>query len=144
ETSDVSGDIGTGIAPGNDKSLIWNYGTLANIQAATIEVIAINDVVPDIQDMVDLVDQQQLMGRLQAITIPRHHTAAPQGLQQVRDMIFNTFDQLGLQTTVHVANFSGSQADNVLGRLVGAIDPIKTFIVDGHYDAVAGTPGADD
>src|SRR5690606_32111085 len=31
ETNDVSGDVGTGIAPGNDKSLIWNYGTLANI-----------------------------------------------------------------------------------------------------------------
>src|SRR5690606_18944380 len=37
-----------------------------------------------------------------------------------------------------------AQADNILGRHVGAIDPIKTFIVDGHYDAVAGTPGADD
>ena len=144
ETANVSGDIGTGIAPGNNKSLIWNYGALANIHAATIEVIAINDVVPDIQNMVDQVDQQQLMDRLQSIAIPRHHTSAPQGSQQVRDTIHDTFEQLGLQTTVHVANFSGAQADNVLGRHVGAIDPIKTFIVDGHYDAVAGTPGADD
>ncbi len=141
---DLSGDVGENIPIGNGRSITWNFGPIENIQTATIQLIAYDDEVPSIQQMVDQVDPDRLMTTLEQIAIPRHHSADPAGLQLVRDSIEQIFQQIGLQTSIHTVNYSGAQADNILGRRPGLIDPAKTFIVDGHYDAVEGTPGADD
>ena len=141
---DLSGDVGENVPIGNGRSITWNYGPIENIQNATIELIAYDDEVPNIQEMADQVDPDRLMTTLEQIAIPRHHSADPAGLQLVRDSIHQIFQQIGLQTSIHTATYSGIQADNILGRKPGTIDPAKTFIVDGHYDAVEGTPGADD
>ncbi len=144
EPLDLSGDVGTEISVGTGRSITWNYGELPNIHSATVQVIAIDSTTPDIASMADQVDPDQLMQRLEQIAIPRHHISAPQGLQAVRDSLFTSFEDLGLQTSTHTASYSGAQADNILGRKPGYIDPARTYIVDGHYDAVPGSPGADD
>jgi hypothetical protein len=143
-TLNVNGAIGGGIDPGPDHTLTWNYNGIASIAAATIEVIADDGSVPDIQAMVDQVDQQLLLQKLQQIAIPRHHVAAPDGLATVRDLIMDDLTQYGLQTGIHIATVPGAEGENLLGRHTGLSDPARTFIVDGHYDAVEGSPGADD
>jgi hypothetical protein len=140
----ATGDLGAGVPTGMGRTIQWNYGELPGIQAAMVQLIAWDEHVPDIQQMVDQVDTDLLMQRLQQISIPRHHTADPEGLQQVRDLVLSSFQQNGLITTTHTASHQGHMVDNLLGRQTGMTDPVRTYIVDGHYDAVVNTPGADD
>lgn len=140
----TDGHIGKNIHPGTGLTIHWNYSGIANIELVTIEVIADDGSVPDIQAMVDQVDGRTLMQSLERIAIPRHHLAAPEGLAAVRDLIMNTFAQLDLQIAIHVASIPSAQGENLLGRKTGLKDPAHTYIVDGHYDAVPASPGADD
>jgi hypothetical protein len=139
----VSGDVGSAVAVGN-RSLTWTYGDIPAIHNVTLEVIAVDALPVDIQALVDQVQPDTLAALLETLSIPRHHTSAPQGLEFVRNHILDHFGSLGLHTNTHTATYAGAQADNVLGRHTGLLDPSRTYIVDGHYDAVTNTPGADD
>ena len=94
--------------------------------------------------MVDQVTEQIIQDRLGHIAIPRNHMADPDGLQTVRDSIWNTFDMPGIQRSSISVPFGSAQADNIVGRKPGCVNEATTYFVDAHYDAVANVPGADD
>jgi hypothetical protein len=56
--------------------------------------------------------------------------------------IHDHFASFGLDASLHV--FDSSYGPNVIGELPGATYPEDIYIICGHYDTVAGTPGCDD
>lgn len=144
DASNTSGDVGTGIAPANGRTITWTYSGIPAIHAVQVKVVADDGHAPDIQAMVDQVQEQALAERLAQIAIPRHHASAPAGLTTVRDTLFDTFDRSGLQTVGIPVTFAGATVDNVVGRQPGLENEARTCIVDAHYDAVANVAGADD
>lgn len=79
---------------------------------------------------------------LDRIAIPRHHRAAPRGLVDVAAEVTRTLGgtyAVSRRTVRH----DGAEADIVLAERPGR-DPSRVVVVMAHYDAVAGTDGADD
>jgi hypothetical protein len=140
----LTGDIGPDITPGTGKVIVWTWSETPDIYQAILRVVAEDGHVPDIQAMVDQVDSDRLLNWLSALAIPRHHSSAPSGLNAVRDTIYTYLTALGLQTAMQPVFFQGANVPNVIGRQPGIGMEEATLIVDGHYDAVTGTPGADD
>ena len=144
DVTTVTGAIGNNIAPASGLSISWNYTGIPSLGSVIVKVVAYDDNTPDIQEMVDQVTEQIIQDRLGYIAIPRNHVADPDGLQAVRDSIWNTFSMPGFQRSSIAVPFGAAQADNVVGRKPGCVNEASTFIVDAHYDAVANVPGADD
>lgn len=145
DINDLSGDTGNGIIPGTGKSIVWDYSTLPTaIHNVTIGVYASDHQVIDIQIMVDQVDSTELLNHLQYIEGIRHYSANPTHLNVVRDSIENNFIQYGLETEKHLFTYGANTGENILGRKAGVKDEAITFIIDGHYDGVSNSPGADD
>jgi len=95
-----AGDVGSNIQPGAGYNMVWTYSSIPDIYAIILKVVADDGHVPDIQAMVDQVDTLRLLDHLQKLAIVRHHTGSPAGLNLVRDTLFTTFTDLGLQTSL--------------------------------------------
>lgn len=70
DVSQVSGDVGSAIAPGTGRSITWSFGAIANIYEATVRVIADDGHTPDIQAMVDQVTEARMSNLLTDVAIP--------------------------------------------------------------------------
>lgn len=60
-----------------------------------------------------------------------------------RDNIADTFEELGLTTTMHAFEYQGVTYHNVIGRVEGSGGHAQHFVVGAHFDSV-NNPGADD
>lgn len=145
-TSDLSQDVGTGIAPGNNKTVVWNYASLTgSIYAAKIKLIASDNQVVSIADMVSQVDSNKLKSNLGFIAGVRHYSAGLAHLNAVRDTIETHFVNANLKTERQNFTYSSFPTGiNILGRKSGLKDSKATFIMDAHYDGVSNGPAADD
>jgi hypothetical protein len=144
ENGQLSGDLGPDQLSGPQKTITWVWENIPDIHQVIVRVLAEDGHIPDIQAMVDQVDSLRLWQWMQTLAIPRHHSSHPNGLIAVRDTIQATFNALALQTTLQPVFYQGFSFPNVLGRQPGITDEGATIIVDGHYDGVTNTPGADD
>jgi hypothetical protein len=142
-TANATGILGAGVAPGTGHIIQWNYGN-GDPAGLMVRVLAEDGYAPDIQTMVDAIDPERLMQRLAQVAIPRHHITAPAGINAIRDTLMLAFGTAGLQASQQNVTYQGSTVPNVTGRLPGLVDEARTYIVDGHYDAVSNTAGADD
>lgn len=141
----LSGDAGNDISSGETLSLTWDYsGMTEGIGNAHIQIFASDNHAVEISEMVSQVDEARLLSILESVVGERHHTAAPEHLSYVRSFMMDAFNDANLQTEGHdfVHNDTGMQ--NVLGRKPGAKAEDITFIIDGHFDGVPGSPAADD
>ncbi|MCF8237941.1 MAG: M28 family peptidase [Saprospiraceae bacterium] len=144
ENGTVFGDIGTGIQPGTNRQISWFAQDVPDLYQAVIRVVADDGHPVDIQSLVDQVDEPGLYDRLGQIAIKRHHSAAPSGLDEVRDSILSALNQYGLQVEEQPTTYQGATYPNILGRQGGWVHEDTTYIVDAHYDGVSAGPGADD
>lgn len=94
--------------------------------------------------MVSQVSADELLSNIETVVGERHYTAAPEHLADVRSYITDAFSSAGLQTEGHDFVFNSTNMQNIIGRKPGAKDEDVTFIIDGHFDGVPGSPGADD
>lgn len=141
----VSGDVGTGITNSNQLSLAWDYSDLTSeIIHVHIQLYASDNKVVDISDMLSQVDEASLLSFMETIVGERNAISAPEHLADVRSFINETFTNADLQTENHEFVFSSTAMYNVLGRKQGAKEESTTYIIDGHYDGVQGSPAADD
>jgi len=146
----LSGNVGYPVIPGANKRLSWNYVndpgfTQLGVGQFRLRVSADDRFAPTLQEIVDLVSEDRLIADVQRMQGVRHHSGGPGGrLDQTRDYIREqmadrdiAFDE---QRFVH----QGSTGINIVGSLVGSAGPNDYYLVDGHYDTVTTTPGADD
>lgn len=140
-TSNATGDLGNNILPG-EREISWPKPVNAGIYS--VDIIADDGQIVNIQDLVDQVDTTKLKSNLQWLEGIRHKTAGATHLQETRDSILNFFVKSGLDTIQHHFKFGNYQALNVIGNKHGARNKQHTYIADAHYDSVASGPGADD
>lgn len=151
ETDSLSGDIGYPILPGINKSLTWHYNTgQVGKKALTsgsflAKLVAADRSAADIQALVNQVDETRILADLQEIVGVRHFSAGPTLLEATKVYMEDQFSDKGLQSRRHdfayTSNYTGQ---NIIGRHPGHIEEGATYIIDGHYDTVTNTPGADD
>lgn len=141
----LSGNHGEGIAPSTELSLTWDYSNFTGfIGDVHLKLYASDNVAVSIEDMVAQVDEDQLLSYLEEIVGERHYNAAPEHLESVRGIVFDYFVDAGLETEDHPFVHQQTDMRNVIGRQSGARDEAITYIIDGHFDGVPGSPGADD
>jgi Zn-dependent M28 family amino/carboxypeptidase len=100
--------------------------------------------VVDIAEMVNQVDDAELLTTLESILGEQHFITAPVKLAEVRTSILDAFSEADLQTESQNFVFSNTNMQNILGSKPGAKDDGITYIIDGHFDGVPGSPAADD
>jgi hypothetical protein len=144
ETS-LSGDVGDAVAPSSALTLVWDYSEITEaIIDVRLQVYASDNQAVSIADMVAQVDEAELLSTLEAIIGVRHYTANPGHLEEVRGYLNTAFSDAGLQTEDHDFTFDATSMRNVIGRKPGAKNEAITYVIDGHFDGVPGSPGADD
>jgi len=95
-------------------------------------------------------DQDRLLTHLHALVGERHPITSPVHLQQAEEYIADTFEQLGLQVSLHPFNAMGGTYRNVFASLLPTHQakdrgtPQAPLILAAHFDTVEGSPGADD
>ena len=144
-TSNASGDVGYPVSPGLSKMIIWDYSNLDLVQGNyEVMLVADDHYQIDIQEIVDQVDSSRIRSDLEFIEGIRHRTAGNVHLQAIKDSIESHFSIHNLENENANWTWSGYNADNFIGRKKGLIDETATYIIDGHYDTVDDSPGADD
>lgn len=141
-----TGDVGYPITPGSGKSIEISYDAgISFIGNYQVRVVADDRIVPDIADLVAQVDSVRLFNDLSYVASgPRHYQGGTAHLEAVKDFIENRFDSAGLQAYRQPFTVEGYSAHNIIGRLPGLKNEGATIIIDGHFDTVENSPGADD
>ncbi len=89
-------------------------------------------------------DSAHILNHLQALVGERNPFSAPGPLEQAGAYILQHFQNLGLSVSREEVPFEGTASHNIFGLKEGTDPSLGTFILGAHYDAVEGTPGADD
>lgn len=99
-----------------------------------------------IRPVPDSTDQDRLLVHLHALIGERHPVTSPTHLQRVEEYIADTFQQLGLQVSLHPFEAMGGTYRNVIASLLPTHQATgqAPLVLAAHYDTVEGSPGADD
>ena len=141
----VSGDVGFPVTPGPSKTATIIY-TPSSFHAKDylIKLVADDLIEIDIQTVVNEVSMDSLKSDLIFVDGTRHYITGTAHLEAVKDFIEDRFLEKDLQTSRQEVIKGGYSGHNIIGRLPGQEDESKTYIIDGHFDSVSNTSGADD
>jgi len=98
---------------------------------------------PRVANALAKIDQSTFTRDLVTIAGPRHAAAAPEHLARVAQTVATELSEQGFRVTQQPVRHDGRLADNVIGDRPGE-DGAHVVLVAAHYDAVRGSPGADD
>lgn len=144
-TANATGDLGQGIAPGLGKSVSWDASAYAAIGPNfRIMLIADDGNTVDLQQLVNQVDSARLYNDMVGLEGIRHRATGSTHLANVQQQLRNEFGAHGLEVVSQGFLFGGYQAENIIGRHIGTSDESAYLMIDGHYDSVDDSPGADD
>lgn len=136
----ATGDLGLNFSAGL-KNISWTPEVSGEY---LVKIIASDNNVYDIQDIVDKVDTSRLYKQLKWIEGIRHRNTGATHLKNVQDSLITLFSNSGLDTTIHSFKFSNYNLKNLIGNHAGAREINHVYINDAHYDSVPTGPGADD
>ncbi|WP_395376800.1 M28 family metallopeptidase [Marinicella sp. W31] len=142
-------DVGYPVIAGDDKSLYWLYLEDTGFQQQQwsdirIELIADDGFVDNMQEIVDLVSEQRLINDINTMQGVRHHQGNSIQLESTRNYIRQQMQGRQLPVENQSFIYQGSTGVNIIATLDGNDDNAQMYLIDGHYDTVTTTPGADD
>lgn len=141
----LTGDVGAGIGSGNGKTIIWDWTDFMGVHSNFRLMLVANDhQALDIQAIVDQVDSTELYNKLSFIEGIRHRTAGAAHLEAVKADIISTFEASNLEMTIQDVPMGNYVGENIIGRKIGTEAEGEVYILDGHFDSVHESPGADD
>lgn len=146
----LSGDIGWPVLPGEGKMVIWQYDPdEMYIDAGSLDwykakIIADDRQVVDIQELVDQVDSLNLVDNMRAIVGIRHYNTGAEHLANVKQLLKEKLSMGNSQLMIQEFPYSQYNAENIIGMMPGQVKEEKLYILDGHFDTVFNSPGADD
>ncbi len=117
---------------------------LAALVAAAFATAGTNAQTPDIEELVARIDAEHLRAHIDAIDEPRNAFAQPERLSAAADYVQSQLESFGYDVTLDDVTYRTATFPNVFGEQRGTSCPDRTFVVGGHYDSVALSPGADD
>jgi hypothetical protein len=139
----VTGDAGDGIASG-DKLIKWEYPPDLELNNVSIRLAVWDNGIIDVSEWVDEVSESILREHMAFIEGPRNYSTSRPHLEEVKDHIESRFNDAGLLTSRQDFLYQNQTGQNILGRKQGLLDETSTWIIDGHFDSVSNSPGADD
>jgi hypothetical protein len=144
-TSQCTGDIGSGVLQGAGKTVVYKYqaGDLPAGMAA-FKIVVDDGYEWTVQDVLDMVQKESLETNLEFVEGPRHRTSNPIHLKEVQDSIQSLFENEGWELQVQTWMSGNYEAKNYIGKIQGTTQDTIWYLMGGHYDTVAGSPGADD
>lgn len=145
----VSGDVGAGVAVGTSKKMTWNYSNTAIPQGTgqfRFKVIADDGETVDVSAIVSQIDSSRMLSDLEFLASrPRHRVSEPEHLEASRAFIRERLSENGYSVYADTFRQSGGYlAENIWGTRPGLYHEDTVVIMDGHYDSVDPSPGADD
>ncbi|MGJ8663539.1 MAG: M28 family metallopeptidase, partial [Marinicella sp.] len=145
----LQGHVNYPVISGEHKTISWDYlndiGFQAlNIDSFQIQIEADDLYVSNLQEIIDSVSEERLIADIQAIEGIRHYQSFPAGLTTARDHIKTQMTEHNLPFVEQVFNHLGSEGVNIIATLEAENTTQEVYIIDGHYDSVSRTPGADD
>lgn len=145
-SSQADGDVGLVTVSPEEKIIHWDYGNFVNENGSyTIKIVADDGESIDIQSLVDRVDSNRMRRDLEKIVGIRHRTANPSHLTFTKNFIRDSFLHYGLETKTLSFYFNNNyNGENIEGKISASSASDTVFIIDGHFDGVADSPGADD
>ena len=144
-TSNAIGQLGPDTGAGVDRNIEWDYSAYVDSTSEfRLMLVAKSAEAVDIQNLVDQVDSSQLIGNLTFMEGIRHRSTGAAHLAETQSFIRNRFLGTNLETTVQSFNIGNYEAQNIIGKKIGTSDESEVYILDGHYDSVSDSPGADD
>jgi aminopeptidase YwaD len=100
---------------------------------------------PAVAAAVRAVDAAALAADVAFIAQPRNHLESPEHLAAVAAHVDRAFRAAGYATSRQAVRYQGASADNVVAEKRGTGGAAARIVyVCAHYDAVPGSPGADD
>jgi hypothetical protein len=144
--TDATGDVGYPVQPGALRTAQWTYpDSIAPFVGQMRVMLTADDHQPnDIQPLVDMVDTVRMAQNLSWLQGIRHRTTGAAKLQWVRDTLQTIYTDHGLSVRQHAVPFGNYSGMNLVGRKPGLVYNASTYILQGHYDTVDDSPGADD
>ena len=143
-TDNATGQVGNGLSSGTGLQIEWDFSAYDTVPEFRLMLVARLDQTIDIQTLVDQVDSVRLSEDLTFLEGIRHRNGGAAHLQEVRDYMQSEFLNAELETEVLDIPFGNYTGKNMVGRKIGTSDEAMVYILDGHYDSVNGSPGADD
>lgn len=146
--SQMTGHRGYPVLPAADQWVRWPYGADPNFMALgwesfTLEVTADDRYASKLQDIVDLVSEERLIHDVSKLQGVRHRSQ-PVGLQEARNYIKSVMNEFPVTVTEESFTSRGTSGINIIAESTLPSESSNYYIIDGHYDTVATTPGADD
>jgi aminopeptidase YwaD len=100
---------------------------------------------PTITAAVQPISSAAIASDLDFVVRPRHHRESPRGLAAVADYLARELAGAGYSVTRDPVRHDGATADNIIADRPGEDgEGAGVVLVGAHYDAVPGSPGADD
>jgi hypothetical protein len=145
----LTGHVSYPVVGGPNQLVVWNFAQDHQFQALgwqniRLEVVADDRQLSTLQSIIDSVSEQRIIQDIQALEGIRHHQTNPGGLDSARDYIQDQMSAHGLNTAWQTFNHQGSEGINLIAEKAATTISNQVYIIDGHYDTVSRTPGADD
>ncbi len=144
DTDNATGHVGVGLAGGTGLQIDWDYSAYDTISEFRLMLVAKLNQSVDIQALVDQVDSSRLSADLTFLEGFRHRNTGAAHLEEVRDFINAQFLDAELETSVLDVPDGNYTGKNIVGRMIGTNNEELVYILDGHYDSIDDSPGADD
>jgi hypothetical protein len=144
-THDAVGDLGLLVRPGKNKEIVWNYNKRAgNVFDFQIKLVAEDRSGSGFRSVVDRADNGRLVHDVNTLEGTRHYLKGAPGLEIAKNLLYNRFYELGLDSRKQEFMLGGYRGHNISGRITGHIDEPGTILVVAHYDTHAESSGAGD
>lgn len=144
----LAGDVGFPVAPGTGRRITWTYNAaevaVLDDGGLRARIVADDRQPVDIQAIVNGIDQSRLRDDLTSLVGIRNFATTPSRLDAVREMLVTHFGAHRLSGGRQAFVYSGYDAGNVIGSVVGVTHPDSVIILGAHFDTVDDAPGADD
>jgi len=138
-----SGDVWFPVFSGTNKSAIWEYPEGTDLSKIILKIIAYDNHVPDLTEMISKVSPDSLRANLEAIVGVRHYQADPEKLEEVENYIRSKMGQAGLIMRKNEFLYNNTFFNNIIGQQNGIYND-NLCLINGHFDSADDAPGADD
>lgn len=143
----LTGEVENVRSSNSEKSIVWNIESDSSFKATDrfrIKIEADDGFANDLSQLISLVDSSRIKNDIQNFQGVRHYSGNPSHLENSREYIRAQFkDHQIVQFDQKFPNRS-TQGINIIGSITGDEGEHEYYIIDGHYDTVSSTPGADD
>ncbi|MFQ5881791.1 MAG: M28 family peptidase [Candidatus Methylomirabilales bacterium] len=97
-----------------------------------------------VRELLGAVQEQELRRWVETFVGPRHGQENPEQLARKGERLEEEFRALGLGVWREPFRYMGRPYFNVVARLPGSVPDRAWLLLGAHYDAIDGSPGADD